>query len=60
MAKPTVCETWWTEILVSFERFHDAIIAAYTEANKEIELFHTVLATKGQLLRISPRINGDG
>jgi hypothetical protein len=55
--KPTVCETRWTEFLVSFERLHDALIAAYPDANEETELVHSVLVTKGQLVRILSHIN---
>jgi hypothetical protein len=46
-------------ILASFERHRDAIIAGHPDANEEIGLVHTALITLVQLARTSPSINGN-
>jgi hypothetical protein len=45
MAGQTMCETWWTKIMASFERHHDAIIAVHSDADEEMGLVHTALVT---------------
>jgi hypothetical protein len=59
MAVPTACETRWTNILASFERHCDAIIAGHPDAKEEIGLVHTALITIVQLVRTSPSVNGN-
>jgi hypothetical protein len=60
MAVPTAGETRWTNILASFERHRDAIIAGHPDVNEEIRLVHTALITRVQLARTSPTVNGNG
>jgi hypothetical protein len=45
IAVPTAYETRWTNILASFERHRDAIIAGHPDANEEIGRVHTALIT---------------
>jgi hypothetical protein len=60
MAVPTACETRWTNILSSFERHCDAIIAGHPDAKQEIELVYTAIIAIVQLIRTSPSVNGNG
>jgi hypothetical protein len=57
MAVPTACETRWTNILASFERHRDAIIAGHPDAKEETGLVHVALKTIVQLVRASPSVN---
>jgi hypothetical protein len=47
-------------ILASFQRHRDAIIAGHPDANEGIGLVHTALTTIVQLARTSPSVNGNG
>jgi hypothetical protein len=58
MVGPTVKH--WAEILVSFERHHDTVIAAHLDCNEEIRLVRTPLLTKGCRVDSSPLVNGYG
>jgi hypothetical protein len=49
-----------TNILASFERHRDAIIAGQPDVNEEIGLVLTALITIVQLVRTSPSVNGNG
>jgi hypothetical protein len=60
MAGPTVCETRWTEILASFGRHRDALIAVLPDADEETGLVYTTPITLEQLIRTSPHGNGNG
>jgi hypothetical protein len=60
MAVPTACETRRTYIPASLERRRDVRIAGHPDANEEIGLVHTVLATIVKLVHTSPSINGNG
>jgi hypothetical protein len=60
MAVPTACETRWTNILASFERHRDAIIAGHPDAKEEIGLVHAALIAIVRLVRTSPSVNGNG
>jgi hypothetical protein len=50
MAQLTGFETWWTEILVSFEMHHDALIAAHLDTNKETGPVYTAPVTRWQFI----------
>jgi hypothetical protein len=55
-----MCKTRWSEILTSFERNHDDLIAGHPDYIEEIELLQTALITLGQLIHIPPPVNGNG
>jgi hypothetical protein len=55
-----VCETWWSQILTSFERQHDDQIASHTDCKEEIGLVHSALITIGRLVHVLPSENGNG
>jgi hypothetical protein len=57
MTGPTV---WWSAIITPFERNHDDLIAGHPDCIEEIELLRTALLTIGQLIHISPPVNGNG
>jgi hypothetical protein len=54
MAGPTVCETWWSAIVTSFEKNHDDLIAGHPDCTEGRELLRTALLTIEQLIHISP------
>jgi hypothetical protein len=60
MAAPTVCEQRWREILNSFENKYDELIAGHQDCQKEMGLVRTAIIKIGQLIHISPPINGNG
>jgi hypothetical protein len=60
MTGPTVCETRWAEIISSFERKHDELLAGHQDCSEELALLRTGLQTLGQHIRISPPANGNG
>jgi hypothetical protein len=60
MAVPSACASRWDDIRASFERHRDELAASYPDALEEIELIHTALIKIGQLIRLSPPINGNG
>jgi hypothetical protein len=60
MTGPTVCGTRWDEIISSFERKHDELLAGHPDCSEELALLKTVLHMIGQLIRISPPVNGNG
>jgi hypothetical protein len=60
MAGPTVCETRWGEIVTSFNNNHDDLVARHPKCTEEIGLIRTALHTIGQLIHISPAVNGNG
>jgi hypothetical protein len=59
MAGPTVCEARWTEILATFGRHRDALIAVPPDADEKTGLVYTVAVTTEQLIRTSPHENGN-
>jgi hypothetical protein len=60
MAGPTACEQRWKAVLESFANQEPELIAENPDAKEEINLIHTALVTIGQLVHMSPRINGNG
>jgi hypothetical protein len=60
MAGPTVCETRWGEILTSFDNNRDDLIARHPDCAEETGLNRTALLRIGQLIHISPAVNGNG
>jgi hypothetical protein len=50
---------WW-EILASFQRNLDILSGQHPECIEDIILIHSDLITVGQLIHISPRVNGNG
>jgi hypothetical protein len=60
MVAPTVCGTWWSEILTSFKSNYDDLIEGHPDCNDEILLIRTALFTTGQLTQNSPAVNGNG
>jgi hypothetical protein len=60
MAGPTACEKRWAEILASFERNLNDLTAKHPDCNEEIRLIQSGLITIGQLIHVSPRVNGNG
>jgi hypothetical protein len=60
MAGPTACESRWSEILASFQRNVDKLTGEHPECIEDIRLIHSDLITIGQLIHISPRVNGNG
>jgi hypothetical protein len=60
MAGPTACKTRWSEILASFQRKIDKLTGEHPECIGDIKLIHYGLITIGQLIHISPRVNGNG
>jgi hypothetical protein len=60
MAGPTACETRWSEILASFQRNIDKLTGEHPESIGGIELIHSGLIIIGQLIHISPCVNGNG
>jgi hypothetical protein len=60
MAGPTACEALWKEVLASFARQQEELIADHPDAKEEIELVHTALVTIGQLVQTPPRVIGNG
>jgi hypothetical protein len=60
MAEPTQCEGRWSGVLASFDRHYESLIADYPDAKQEIGLVQTAIATLGQLIQISPSLNGNG
>jgi hypothetical protein len=47
MAGPTVCETWWGEIVTSFNNNHDDLVTRHPDCTEELGLILTVLHTIG-------------
>jgi hypothetical protein len=60
MAGPTACGKRWAEILASFERNIEDLLSKHQDSIEEIRQIHTGLITKGQLINISPSVNGNG
>jgi hypothetical protein len=56
----TVCEKQCGTIISSFERNQDKLIAGHLDCTEEIALLRTGLHTIGQLIHISPPVNGKG
>jgi hypothetical protein len=59
MAGPTVCETRWGEIVTSFKNNHDDLDKRHPDCTEELGLIQTALHTIGQLIHISPTVNGN-
>jgi hypothetical protein len=49
----------WAENPASFERNRDAPIVPHPHVSEEKGLLHTALVKIGQIVRISPRVNGN-
>jgi hypothetical protein len=60
MAGPTVCEKRWAEILASFERQHDDLLASHPDFKEDLGLIHAALITIRQLVYASPSNNVNG
>jgi hypothetical protein len=62
MAGPTACEVRWKEVLASFarEEEEEELRTEYPDAREDIYLIQSALVTIGQLVRASPRENGNG
>jgi hypothetical protein len=60
MAGPTACEALCKAVLTSFANQEGELLAAHPDAKEEISHIHTALVTIGQLIRTSPRVNGNG
>jgi hypothetical protein len=60
MAGPTACGKPWAEFLASFERNIEDLLAKHQDSIEKIGLIHTGLITIGQLINISPSVNGNG
>jgi hypothetical protein len=52
MAGPTACKACWKEVLVSFARQEEELLADQPGAKEEIELVHSALFTIGQLVQM--------
>jgi hypothetical protein len=50
MARPTMCETRWADIISSFERNFEQLAASNPDCTEDIALLHTDLKTIGQLI----------
>jgi hypothetical protein len=55
----SVCEKRWAEILASFERQHDDLLASHPDCKEELGLIHAALITIRQLVHASPCNNGN-
>jgi hypothetical protein len=60
MTGPTVCETRWGAIALPLEKKNDELLAGHPDCSEELALFRTGLHTIGQLIHISPPVNGNG
>jgi hypothetical protein len=60
MEEPTACDKRWAGILASFQRNLDDLTGKNPESVEDIKLLHAALVTIGQLIRTSPRVNGNG
>jgi hypothetical protein len=60
MAGPTACEVRWKEELASFANQEEQLRTEHPDAKEEIYLVQSALVTIGQLVRASPRVNGNG
>jgi hypothetical protein len=58
MAGPTACEVHWKEVLASFASQEEELLADHRDAKEEI--VHSALVILGQVVRVSPRVNGNG
>jgi hypothetical protein len=59
MTGPTVCETRWSTIVATFQKNRDDLLTRHPDCIEEIDLLQTALLTIGQLIHISPPVNGD-
>jgi hypothetical protein len=55
-----VCETRWGKIISSFEKNHEELLEEHPDCSEELALLRTGLHTIGQLIHISPPVNGNG
>jgi hypothetical protein len=60
MVGPTVCEKQWAEILVSFERQHEDLLASHPDCKEDLGLIQAALITIGHLVHASPSNNRNG
>jgi hypothetical protein len=60
MTAPTVRETRWREIINSFESNYDELLAGHTDCHEEVWLIRSALVKTGQLIHISPPVDGNG
>jgi hypothetical protein len=60
MARPTACEVRRKEVLASFASQEEELRTEHSDAKEEICLVHSALVAIGQLVRASPRVNGNG
>jgi hypothetical protein len=60
MTEPTVCETRWDKIISSFKKNHEELLEGHPDCSEELALLKSCPHTRGQLIHISPPINGKG
>jgi hypothetical protein len=60
MTGPTMCETRWSTIVELFQKNSDDLLTRHPHCIEEIDLLQTALLTIGQLIHISPPVNGEG
>jgi hypothetical protein len=60
MAGPILGETRWGEIVTSFNNNYDDLVTRHPDCTEELGRIRTALHTIGQLIHISPAVNGNG
>jgi hypothetical protein len=57
--EPTRCETRWDKIISSFKRNHKELLEGHPGCSEELALLRSGLHTTGQIIHISPPVNGN-
>jgi hypothetical protein len=54
-----ICEIRWGEIVTSFKTNHDDVVERHSDCTEELGLIRNALHKIGQLIHISPGVNGN-